>query len=65
MEEEPNMQPQDLKFINDMYDIVDTLEKHGLFEEAEFLLKNNPYAFSYDRNGKWIGEMKNENGWTA
>ena len=58
------MNEHDLKFINDMHDIVDTLEKYDLHEEAEILMRKNSYVFSWDRNGKWIGDMKNENGWT-
>ena len=58
------MNEHDLKFINDMHDIVDTLEKHGLDDEAEIIMRKNPYVFSFDRSGKWIGDMKNENGWT-
>jgi len=59
------MKSQDLKFIKDMHDMLNTLEKYGLHEEADMLLHNNPYVFSYDRNGKWIGPMNNEDGWTA
>ena len=58
------MNEHDLKFINDMHDIVETLEKYDLHEEAETLMRKNSYVFSWDRNGKWIGDMKNENGWT-
>jgi argonaute-like protein implicated in RNA metabolism and viral defense len=55
---------KDLEFIQKMHDIIDTLENAALHEEAEFILRNNPYVFSFDRNGKWIGAMTNENGWT-
>lgn len=51
--------------INKVHDRLEALEQQGRFAEASDYYQKNSWVFDFDRNGHWVGEVANENGWTA
>jgi hypothetical protein len=58
------MTKEELAYIRKIHDKLDALDAAGKYDEAEAFFKKYRPAFEYDRNGRFIGEMRNENGWT-
>ena len=58
------MTAEELAYIRKIHDKLDALDPAGKYDEAEAFYKKHRPTFDYDRNGNFIGEMRNENGWT-
>lgn len=58
------MTAEELAYIRKIHDQLEALDAAGKDDEAEAFFKKHRPAFEYDRNGKFIGGMNNENGWT-
>jgi hypothetical protein len=58
------MTKEELAYIQKIHDELDALDAAGRYEEAEAFYQKHSHTFDYDRNGKYIGPMRNENGWT-
>jgi hypothetical protein len=58
------MTREDLQIIQAAHDKLEQLEHSGRFADADAFFERNRYTFNFDRNGNWVGEVANENGWT-
>ena len=58
------MTADELAHIREIHDKLDALDAAGKHDEAEAFYEKHGAAFEYDRNGKFVGKMLNENGWT-
>jgi len=59
------MTPEYKAIINAAHDQLELLEHQCRFVEADAFFAANRPAFNYDRDGNWIGDVSNENGWAA
>ena len=57
------MDNEKLALIRQHHDRLDYLDA-WLPKEADAYFERHSWAFEYDYLGNWIGEVKNENGWT-
>lgn len=58
------MDNEKLALIRQHHDRLDYLDA-WLPKEADAYFERHSWAFEYDYLGNWVGEVKNENGWTA
>ena len=58
------MDNEKLALIRQHHDRLDYLDA-WLPKEADAYFERHSWAWDYDYMGNWVGEVKNENGWTA
>jgi hypothetical protein len=59
-----NMDNEKLALIRQHHDRLDYLDA-WLPKESDAYFERHSWAWDYDYMGNWVGEVKNENGWTA